>query len=76
MILSGALPKAQTIGMQITCVTMNRKVIHLDELEFPLPKDIFCLVGSRGDFQMSSMYFRYFVIVFPWERNDPLFAQT
>ena len=44
LILSWALLKAQAIGMQSTCVTMNRNVIHLNELEFLSPKDIFCLV--------------------------------
>ena len=51
--------------------------LHLNKLEFPLPKDALCQVwywlsgSGEEDFLNSSIYFRYFVIISPWKKAGP-----
>ena len=57
-------------------------VLHLQKLESPSPKDTLCKVwknwlsgSGEKNFLISSMYFRYFIIISPWERAGPSFDQ-
>ena len=56
-------------------------VLPLNKLEFPSPKDALYVVGlveigqvvlEKIFFLISSIYFRYFVIIDPWKRAGPL----
>ena len=60
---------------------------HLNKFESPLPKDALCQVwlklaqwiwnwlsGSGEDFLISSMYFRYLIIISPWKKEGPFFS--
>ena len=56
----------------------NGKVLHLNKLESPAPKDAICQVWLilaqwfwRGRFLFSSMYNCYLVIISPWKRAGP-----
>ena len=52
--------------------------LHLNKFESPSPKDAFCQVWLklaqwfwRRNILNTSMYFRYFVIISPWNRTGP-----
>ena len=53
--------------------------LHFNKLESPSPKDALCQVWlklaqwfwGRRTFWISSMYFRYFIIISPWRRVGP-----
>ena len=56
----------------------KRIVLHLNTLEFPSPKDAFLKFGwnwpnGSGEelFCISSMYFRFFIIISPLKRRGP-----
>ena len=49
------------------------KALHMNKNESPLPKYALCQVWlaleKKFFFKISSMYFRYFVIISPWKRT-------
>ena len=63
---------------------LKREDLHLYGLKSPSPKNALCKVWlkltqwfwRRRFFKISSMYFRYFVIISLWKRAGPSFEQT
>ena len=52
------------------------RALHSKKLESPSPKDAFPKFGwnwlsgyGEEDFLISSMYFNYFIVIFPWRRG-------
>ena len=58
-------------------------VLHSNKHESPSPKDTLCQVllklaqwFLRRRFKISSMHFRYFLIICPWKRAGPFICTT
>ena len=65
--------------MYIFAIRNKGWALHLHKPEFPSPKAAWSIFGVNGpsrsteeDFLISSMYFRYLVIIYPWKRAWPL----
>ena len=54
-------------SMHFRCFIINGGALHLKKLDSPSPKDNLC----QFDFQISTIYFHYLIIISPWKRVWP-----